>query len=325
MKTMARVVMLVLAISSCTGSGGGGTDGGKDGGGSRVLPPECLFDPGCEIPFACAHRGLCGGEPENTLAAFLNCERQGVPMLEIDTRETADGTVVIMHDSTVDRTTDGEQRYPGRTDVVDLTLEEFRSLVIDDGRCTGDPDADPDRCRPPTYAEILERTSQDTVIFIDFKTGDPAKVAAETQAHDAAGRVILVEDNLDRVRAFREALPGGLVMPRAFGPEDVDTLLSPEKQDLELLWIHGEPWFITDVMPQLRAAGVRLYVNGWDDQVDLWLGTAELTEDPDRKAEYETEAWRALDAMIEKGARGFGTNFAHHYAAHLYSDGFGSY
>ena len=98
-----------------------GACGGSDNGTEPVLPADCLADPRCPIPFPSAHRGLCGGEPENTLSALLNCERLGVPLIEVDTRETADGVVVIMHDDTVDRTTDGETRFPGRTAVDQLT------------------------------------------------------------------------------------------------------------------------------------------------------------------------------------------------------------
>jgi glycerophosphoryl diester phosphodiesterase len=70
-----------------------------------------------------AHRG--GGQlaPENTLDAFRNAtEVWWADMLEMDVRLTRDGQVVVIHDATVDRTTDGAGR------VADLTLEEIRSL-----------------------------------------------------------------------------------------------------------------------------------------------------------------------------------------------------
>jgi glycerophosphoryl diester phosphodiesterase len=69
-----------------------------------------------------AHRGMAAGYPENTLAAFRHSASAGFPVIEVDLRATADGHIVIMHDETVDRTTDGTGEA-GR-----MTLAEIRSL-----------------------------------------------------------------------------------------------------------------------------------------------------------------------------------------------------
>jgi len=57
--------------------------------------------------FACAHRGASCDFPENTIPAFAEAVRLGCGMVEFDVRATADGVPVILHDPTVDRTTDG--------------------------------------------------------------------------------------------------------------------------------------------------------------------------------------------------------------------------
>jgi glycerophosphoryl diester phosphodiesterase len=59
------------------------------------------------VPPPVAHRGASAGAPENTLPAFGRALRAGARMLEMDVRFTADGQPVIMHDATVDRTTNG--------------------------------------------------------------------------------------------------------------------------------------------------------------------------------------------------------------------------
>jgi glycerophosphoryl diester phosphodiesterase len=64
-----------------------------------------------------AHRGGAGLAPENTLAAFRKALELGVNALEMDLHVTRDGVVVVIHDETLDRTTDG------RGDVGDLSLE----------------------------------------------------------------------------------------------------------------------------------------------------------------------------------------------------------
>jgi len=70
----------------------------------------------------CAHRGANDTHPENTLAAFREAIRLGVHMIEFDVALTKDGQLVLMHDATVDRTTDGSGR------VSDLTLGQLKSL-----------------------------------------------------------------------------------------------------------------------------------------------------------------------------------------------------
>lgn len=69
-----------------------------------------------------AHRGAAGLAPENTLAAFRMAIELGVDATEMDLQLTKDGVVVIIHDDTVDRTTDGRGR------IGDLTLAEIKRL-----------------------------------------------------------------------------------------------------------------------------------------------------------------------------------------------------
>lgn len=70
----------------------------------------------------CAHRGAMETHPENTLLAFRKAIEAGAHMIEFDVHLTKDNEVVVIHDATVDRTTDGTGR------VADLTLEELKKL-----------------------------------------------------------------------------------------------------------------------------------------------------------------------------------------------------
>ncbi|MEL6124676.1 MAG: glycerophosphodiester phosphodiesterase family protein, partial [Bacteroidota bacterium] len=74
-----------------------------------------------------AHRGDWRHAPENSLPAIQNCIDMGVDMVEIDIRETKDGELVLMHDVTIDRTTNGSGK------VSDHTLEELKKLRLTDG------------------------------------------------------------------------------------------------------------------------------------------------------------------------------------------------
>jgi glycerophosphoryl diester phosphodiesterase len=73
-------------------------------------------------PTIFAHRGASAHAPENTLAAFELAVAQGADGIELDAKLSADGHVVVIHDATVDRTTDQRGR------VKDMSLAELRSL-----------------------------------------------------------------------------------------------------------------------------------------------------------------------------------------------------
>jgi glycerophosphoryl diester phosphodiesterase len=97
-----------------------------------------LRTPALTAPQIIAHRGGSANAPENTLAAFRNAITQGVDWLEFDVQMTKDGALVVIHDETVDRTTDGTGA------VRDLTLEQIRSLDAGQGE------------KVPTFEEVLE-------------------------------------------------------------------------------------------------------------------------------------------------------------------------
>ncbi|MEO5711684.1 MAG: glycerophosphodiester phosphodiesterase family protein [Nocardioidaceae bacterium] len=77
-----------------------------------------------------AHRGSSGCAPENTLAAIHAAVAVGADAVELDVHRTSDGALVVLHDSTLARTTDIEVRLPGRSRarVSDLTCDEIRML-----------------------------------------------------------------------------------------------------------------------------------------------------------------------------------------------------
>jgi glycerophosphoryl diester phosphodiesterase len=93
-----------------------------------------------------AHRGASSYAPENTLAAFDLALDLGYGHLELDVDLTRDGHIIVMHDETVDRTTNGTE--PVRSQ----TLAELRAL--DAGAWFGAQFAGE---RVPTFAEVLER------------------------------------------------------------------------------------------------------------------------------------------------------------------------
>ena len=85
-------------------------------------PDHTFFKQVGSHPLVIAHRGGAGLAPENTLYAFERARDLGVDVIELDVRSTSDGSLVVFHDATVDRTTDGTGR------VNEKTLEELKNL-----------------------------------------------------------------------------------------------------------------------------------------------------------------------------------------------------
>lgn len=315
-RSLAALLLTATLLLACA------QDPAPPDGGPSYTPVECLADPACPLPLVAAHRGLCADEPENTLAGFLACAAAGVPMVELDTRDTADGVPVIMHDGGVERTTDGATRFPGRTDVNLLSLAEVQQLVVKDERCDGSG-ADPlDRCRVPSFAQVLERTDAQTLIFLDFKGGAVATVARLIVAAEAQARVIFFDTDLPRLREYRAVVGDGLVMPRAADEATLEALLDPTGDDLDLRWIHGDPGTRDAFSGRLGSLDIRLYYDVFSD-VDLYLGGAVLAEDPGLAEEYTLIAHDNLDAHVAGGGRGLGSNFGPQLERWLFPDGFG--
>lgn len=118
-------------------------------------------------PLLVAHRGGAGLAPENTLAAFHNgASTWGADMTELDVHATRDGHCVVIHDPTVDRTTNGTGA------VADMSLDELQKL--DAGyRFTTDGATFPFRgtgVRVPTIEEVLEALP-DMRFIVEVKAG----------------------------------------------------------------------------------------------------------------------------------------------------------
>lgn len=105
-----------------------------------------------------AHRGATGYAPENTVAGFDLAVDMKADYIEIDVQRSKDGELVLIHDTTVDRTTDGTGK------VGDLTFEQLRGL--DAGSWKGEQFAGE---LIPTFDEILDRYRGKVGILIELK------------------------------------------------------------------------------------------------------------------------------------------------------------
>lgn len=150
-------------------------------------------------PLLIAHRGGAGLGPENTMSAFLQAvDEWDADMLEMDVRLTRDGHVVVIHDETVDRTTDGHG--PIRA----MTWNEARSL--DAAYRFRDPDGEyPLRgagVRLPLFAEVLDAFPHMRMIVEPKAAEAAAPLVREIRAARAEERVLVgAESEATRVGA----------------------------------------------------------------------------------------------------------------------------
>ncbi len=157
-------------------------------------------------PLLFAHRGGAALAPENTLAAFQNAARLGADALELDVRLTADGQLVVIHDETVDRTTNGAGK------VIDQTVADLQKL--DAGyQFTPDNGATyPYRGQGvtiPTLAEVLA-AFPGKIVNIDIKDPLPEaarRLAIEIDQANAGDRVIVGSFYDNILAAFRKDAP----------------------------------------------------------------------------------------------------------------------
>ena len=134
--------------------------------------------------FVAAHRGWCAEYPENTMPAFIAATELGVDQIELDIRATKDGELVIIHDSTVDRTTDGTGN------VCEMTFAEIRAL--DAGIKKGEKFRS---TRIPTFREFLDYIKDHPTMTFDFELKVYPTAGNEETAHAINDRILRMIDD----------------------------------------------------------------------------------------------------------------------------------
>ncbi|MEM8498230.1 MAG: glycerophosphodiester phosphodiesterase [Pseudomonadota bacterium] len=174
----------------------------------QVLPAHSYFDR--ERPLVIAHRGGAGLRPENTLMAFRHAARLGVDVLEMDVRQTIDGRLVLMHDETVDRTTDGSGAVADMSYLQLANLDAAYHWVPHQQSIEGSiPPYRGEGIYPPTLEEVLQE-------FPDYRLNIELKEKGEALAEascdllkraNAQQRVLIASEHAATIRAFRSACP----------------------------------------------------------------------------------------------------------------------
>jgi glycerophosphoryl diester phosphodiesterase len=134
------------------------------------------------------HRGVMGVEPENTLRSFRRAEQAGMDQIELDLHLSKDGALVVMHDATVDRTTDGSGR------IRDLTIAEIRGLDAGLGE------------RVPVFEEVLDAVGRP--VQAEIKDVAAARAVADVlRERGETGRVSVLSFHDEALAEIHALLP----------------------------------------------------------------------------------------------------------------------
>ena len=257
------------------------------GGFSAVLGAVSAAAPDMIAPLFAAHRGGAALWPENSLLAFRNALALGADFLELDVHLSRDGDVMVIHDATLDRTTDGSGP------VREHTAADLHALHLKDGG--GAPTAEP----VPTLDEVVALAAAgQRQMLLEIKTDDrkrrypgiEEKVMAVLDRHRFTSFAIVMAFERETWRRVREIRPdaraGALYSARALPAAAIE----PELQALRQAGIGfvglDQRLVTADVARQARLAGLTLGV--WTvnerDAIERFIGQGVgvvITDRPD--------------------------------------------
>ena len=215
-----------------------------------------------------AHRGLCLEAPENTLAAFRMALDAGFGF-ELDVWASKDGHAVVIHDATLQRTTDGHGK------VSEKTLSELKSL--DAGSWFDEKFREE---RIPTLEEALrlvaEHARKDLTVALHMKEFEPElleKTVRLVAAHGLLERTFAFGQPPDATRRMKRFDPrirtvlADFADPRDFQKREIWSQVTSESE-CDGLWIHFVPTF--EQMREARAKEVPIYLYTPSSKANDW-------------------------------------------------------
>jgi glycerophosphoryl diester phosphodiesterase len=204
-----------------------------------------------------AHRGEHLRHPENTLPAVQAAIELGADFVEIDVRTSADGQLVLMHDQTVNRTTNG------RGWVASMTFDQLRAL--DAGV----------RFRPefagvqvPSFDEVLELARGRIAVYVDAKRVAAEDLVAALERHEMLDHAV-VYGNVPLLRRLARLRPALRVMPEALQPRHLRLVL--QLLPVRVLAFDSRD-FSAETLAIARRAGAEIFVDrlGRPDSPEGW-------------------------------------------------------
>ncbi len=251
-----------------------------------------------------AHRGASLKAPENTLPAFCLAEGWGVPYLELDVRSSRDGQIVVIHDDTLERTTNGRGKVGAHT------LDELKKLDAGYHFSSSGGSSFPFRGKGvcvPTLEEVLQACPRAKVV-IEIKQAEPP---IEERVLDIVGRCgrqadVLLASAHDRVLKRVRGLAPQIATSFAAGEvgEFIERVYAagidgytPPAPALQIPPEHqGLPLVTPETIRAAHALGVEVHVWTINDPQEMWrlleLGVDGMMSDDPEKLQETVEAWQ---------------------------------
>lgn len=244
-----------------------------------------------EYVMVAAHRAAHNIHPENSLPAIEHAIELGVDIIELDIKVSKDGVPVLMHDKTIDRTTNGT----GNPEEYTLAeLKTFRLL---------DKDGKDSQLTIPTFEEALMLTKGRAMIDIDIKTSKVKAIVDVIQKTGTVQEVFYFDNDYNGLKEIRSMEERSIFMPRAYSYEMADSAI----QVFQPAVIHIDPSFYApEVCELIRSNGARIWINA--------LGS------PDRMIRAGKTA-EAIDELLKYGANVIQTDEPEQVIAYLKSKG----
>lgn len=244
-RVTAFISCLFISVYCCT-------ETVKSSGSIIVLPERGL----------CAHRGAMATHPENTVPVFLAAIEAGAHMIEFDVAITSDRELVVIHDASVDRTTNGTGR------VADLTLAQIRKLDAGSWKSPGFKGV-----KIPTLDEVLEIMPVNIWLNIHLKGEDIAgamvaeKLRDQKRLHQA-----FLACGPGAAEKAREAVPGILICNMERKEINIDYVKATIEMEAGFIQLRRDiyPGF-REYARLLKDNGIRVNYYGTDDPEKIML------------------------------------------------------
>jgi glycerophosphoryl diester phosphodiesterase len=172
-------------------------------------------------PLVIAHRGDSAAAPENTLRSFAQALTTGADLVELDYHHSRDGVPVVMHDPTLDRTTDAVAQWARKDVRIDQTAAAALQ-TLDAGAWFGATFAG---TRVPLLTEALDTIQRGSVTLIERKAGDADTCARLLRERGLINRVVVQSFDWEFLRALH-ALEPELALG-ALGPIGQEKAMNP--------------------------------------------------------------------------------------------------
>jgi glycerophosphoryl diester phosphodiesterase len=231
----------------------------------------CIRDPKCKGRFVAGHRGA-GGDlgriaPEDSLAAYRAAIAMGADLVETDPRPTADGVLVNVHDTTVDRIAEGTG------EVAKMTLVDLQRLKLKTEKFQGDFTCE----RIPTFEDVLAQAKGGTMVLVDAnKTDRVDLLVAAIQKTDTLDWAIFDTSDTKKIDDALKLEPRLLIQVRADQAAEVPALIAQYAAHPPVFVEISQTLFPTGAN-ETHAAGLRALTNAFGADLGVRMGQDRAT------------------------------------------------